>query len=517
MNILGITQGSNINIFLRLIDGLKSAGMDIEHVGAWVSFARSFKESTDVTSLGKDVDYLKEWEIVASSRTHKTNLDELRSFENTLKPGVLWGSLLADRRIIYGKNSKFFEDYRVHFSDKDLYAILDVARLEIEKMFDRLKPDAILGFTPVTFGEVLIAEIAKARKIPVLLLHSSRIRNYFAYHDVLLGTSQHFLDRIKANSFSTETLKIAKEILHEGREKGVIYEGVNLSLQKGKPFQPLKALRALPGAIRGDLRSHRDFEIRNDHHDPTHIRPWFYQYFLQPCRARKATKVLRKFDHFIKAGQLEDLGPYCFFPLHSEPEVALQVLGRPYHKNQFELLRNLASSLPIGYKLVVKEHPRSFGLRDPNFYERLAEIPNLYLLGVEVPSLPIVIHSKMVAVISSTIGLEAAMIGKPVLMLGHPKYAALPTRMARGCYDLFELPNSIHELLENYSYDEEGMICFLASLIEGSIDIDVYSVLLQKANRYSSGREEMSLVDKEKQDYDKLTQYTLSRLKEAVA
>ena len=35
----------------------------------------------------------------------------------------------------------------------------------------------------------------------------------------------------------------------------------------------------------------------------------------------------------------------CFFPLHTEPEVSIQILGRPYHKNQIELLRNLFMDL----------------------------------------------------------------------------------------------------------------------------------------------------------------------------
>ena len=106
------------------------------------------------------------------------------------------------------------------------------------------------------------------------------------------------------------------------------------------------------------------------------------------------------------------------------------------------------------------------------------------------------------------------MAGKPLLILGHPKYGALPESMARRCYDLFDLPSVVRELLENYRFDEPGLLKLLSALIAGSIDIDVYSVLLNKPDRYSTGREGMSRDEKLKQDYDKLARYTVARIEE---
>ena len=179
--------------------------------------------------------------------------------------------------------------------------------------------------------------------------------------------------------------------------------------------------------------------------------------------------------------------------MHSEPEVAIQVLAHPYHKNQIELVRNIAASLPFGMPLIIKEHPRSFGVRSLEFYKRILEIPNAYFCEFEIKSNQILKLSEIVFVISSTIGLEAAILGKPLVILGFPKYLSMPKSMYIQSLDLFNLSKDINYILNNYRYDMKGLEYFIASLIEGSIDIDLYSVLLQKQNRYSSGRKEKSI------------------------
>jgi hypothetical protein len=76
------------------------------------------------------------------------------------------------------------------------------------------------------------------------------------------------------------------------------------------------------------------------------------------------------------------------------------------------------------------------------------------------------------------------------------------------------LPPTIAALLKEYRYDGEGLLDFLSALIMGSVDVDMYSVLLAKPDRHSSGREDMSLEEKREQDYFKLADYTQRRIEE---
>ena len=512
LNIIGLTQGANIDVFLNLLECLRGAGAGVARAGAVVSFARHFLTSRTVLEKGQHLSYVKEWEVVADARDRAPDLTSLRERERSLSPSAVWSAIVGDRRLIYGPLSKFTQDYRVPFSDDQLWAIAQTFLEHFDALLDEVRPDVVLGFTPVTFGELLALEVAHARGIPNLQLHSSRVRNYFAFHDAVRGTSRHFLSLLEAGRFDDETITDARQVVAEAREKGLLYEGVNLTLRKGRTFHLLQALRSLPSALVHEFARRRNPVMARDHHDPGHIAPWFYQHLHQPMRARRVSNYLASHPRAVAAHDLNGFGSYCFFPMHSEPEVSLQVLGRPYHKNQIELLRNIGASLPAGMRLVFKEHPRSHGLRPVSYYRQLFEVPNLYVVPIETPSMAIVRHADLVTVISGTIGFEAAMAGKPVLMLGHPKYAALAGSMIQPCYDLFDLPRSIRELLDGYRYDEEALVQFVAALISGSVGIDVYSVLLGKAGRYSEAREGLSEEQKRQEDYRKLTQYTLSRI-----
>ena len=58
------------------------------------------------------------------------------------------------------------------------------------------------------------------------------------------------------------------------------------------------------------------------------------------------------------------------------------MLDAPFFTNQLEIIRNVAKSLPIGYKLFVKEQAamvtRSW--RSIDWYKQLAKIPNVVLI-----------------------------------------------------------------------------------------------------------------------------------------
>ena len=212
-------------------------------------------------------------------------------------------------------------------------------------------------------------------KIPTLQFHSSRLSNYFSLHDKTIGSSSHFLKLKQKGIFSSKTKSEAKKIIKDIRSSGVIYEGVTIKNKEKFQFNLLKNLLY---SIKGEYLKFIDPISRYDHHDPGFISYWFAKNFLQPLRSFKNKRILIKSKRFLSYQNLSGIGDFCFFPLHTEPEVSIQILGRPYHKDQIELLRNLAASLPFGMRLLVKEHPRSVGMRSQSFYEKLKQIPNLF-------------------------------------------------------------------------------------------------------------------------------------------
>ncbi len=514
LNIIALTQGSSIDIFLRVLDGINAGGdVKIDKAGALVSFARHVKRSDIVKDYQGDITYIREWEIVKKALHEPYDKADLAAREQSLDPASIWSAIIADRRLIYGKRAKFAHDTRVHFTDEQLWAMAWYFMLAFDALIEEVKPDVIIGFTPVTFGEILGYEIARSKGIPVLHLHSTRIENYFALHDTMLGTSRNVMDLYSKDEFALELIEKARAVLKAAQDDGLMYEGVDLAIAEGRPITPIKSLKPLMGALWHEVKIKADPDMRGDHHDPGAFAPWIYKYWIQPIRERVVKQRLKHHTRFIMPRDLKNIGVYCFFPLHSEPEVALQILGRPYHKNQIELLRNLAASLPAGMKLVVKEHPRSMGLRPYSYYKALLEIPNLYIIDAHAPSMPVVRGSSFVAVVSGTIGFEAIMAGKPVLLLGHPKYESIPGKMTRTAFNLYDLPGDIRTLLDEYAYDPEIIVKFVAALMAGGVPIDLYSNLLKKPGRKSFQDGKVS----EDEDLQKLATYTLARIHEVLA
>jgi hypothetical protein len=171
-------------------------------------------------------------------------------------------------------------------------------------------------------------------------------------------------------------------------------------------------------------------------------------YFVQQdqfvFRATQPVRALR--SRLAETGWLSDPlpnRPYVFYPLHMEPEAALSVHGS-YFENQLEIIRNLARSLPAAWDLVVKDHPVMRGLRPLRYLWALRRVPKVRVLPLSTPSNQVVPGARVVATVSSSAGLEAALLGRPVLVFGDAGWDHAPTVRKVGV--LSNLPALLREL-----------------------------------------------------------------------
>lgn len=117
---------------------------------------------------------------------------------------------------------------------------------------------------------------------------------------------------------------------------------------------------------------------------------------------------------------------FVFFPLHTEPETALQ-RASPEYFFQLTAIASLARDLPADHLLVVKETYENRGRRPDNFYDQIREFKNVILLDMLELGLDVVKKARAVATISGTAGMEAAVLGIPVVTFGrHNIYNFLP-------------------------------------------------------------------------------------------
>ena len=127
---------------------------------------------------------------------------------------------------------------------------------------------------------------------------------------------------------------------------------------------------------------------------------------------------------------------FFLFPLQYQPEAATDVYA-VYYCDQFNTAQNIAFSLPFPYKLYVKEHPMGVGTRGSEFYRKLKNIPNVVLISAHENMENLIKNSSGVITLTSTVGAEAALAGKPVYVLGDVFYSYHPLcREVRGFENL---------------------------------------------------------------------------------
>jgi hypothetical protein len=116
---------------------------------------------------------------------------------------------------------------------------------------------------------------------------------------------------------------------------------------------------------------------------------------------------------------------FVFFPLHMAPESSVDTWA-PMYRNQLELASQLALAVPANLEVVVKLH-----FSDPDNYSRdqllrLMRLPRLRIAHPGASSRSFIEHASLVVGIHGTASLEAALLGKPVLLFGDSPYKHFP-------------------------------------------------------------------------------------------
>ena len=104
-----------------------------------------------------------------------------------------------------------------------------------------------------------------------------------------------------------------------------------------------------------------------------------------------------------------------FYAIHYQPEQSTLAQGI-WFVNQVALVENISKSLPLGYTLVVKEHPWGRGNRPRWQYEHLASFYNIVFC--DAPAKEIIQRVDAVIAVSGTVAMEALIFDTPTVMLG---------------------------------------------------------------------------------------------------
>jgi len=120
----------------------------------------------------------------------------------------------------------------------------------------------------------------------------------------------------------------------------------------------------------------------------------------------------------------KSVAPFVFFPLQYEPEASIMSYS-PWFREQTEALRLAAQALPVGWHLLVKEHPMMMKLRPRSFYRKLKSIPNLRLANPQIAGIACIEKAKATFCITGSATFESQLLGTPGYCLGRPPFSSL--------------------------------------------------------------------------------------------
>lgn len=495
-SVLLTAQGSAIQFLadLALRLGVRRAGVFVSHSQWFQDYAASNPQIEREPFV-----LLKEWEITR----HPPPLDKavLDRYDRWFGPGELWNALRADRRMVLGPLATVRQDYRRRHTDEWLLRVLQGHLEAFERWWQTVQPGCVLSYNCVTVGDYLAYLFARAHQIPYLNLRATKIRDYVQYEPspyLSSSTTRAEFDRRRALDVEDDHTHTARDYLQQVRAEHALYEGVRQSPPRRLGFSWRSGLELL----------RQEWQYRTAEGYDNHLVSPLYSALavraLNPLRARRHDRRLA--NQYLSTDDLKRTD-FVFFPLHSEPEVALMVYARPY-QNQIEVIRQLAASLPVTSVLVVKDHPLAYTRRSPGYYRKLLDIPNVRLVHPSVKSRFLIQHAQAVVVISGSIGLEAAVLGKPLACLGEPPYAMLPTTMVRRLIDLNTTAADLAQLMQDYKLDERALTHFIAAQISLSASIKLYSVLIGRKHVVTTGA---STYAEEIEKLAQLTDATLAR------
>lgn len=188
-----------------------------------------------------------------------------------------------------------------------------------------------------------------------------------------------------------------------------------------------------------------------------------------------------------------------FFALHYQPEQSTLAQGL-WHANQTALVENISKSLPLGYTLVVKEHPWGRGNRPLWQYRHMNAFYNV--IFCDAPSKQIIQRVDAVITVTGTVAMEALVFDKPAVMLGRNyfEFSDLIYRVS----NIQELPEVLARILIDCDYEmqsnrEERLHLFLMAYLDGlvnSFPLTMHAIDWSKALAYELGMPPISLGDK---------------------
>ena len=285
-------------------------------------------------------------------------------------------------------------------------------------------PDLILTYEwgkPFRFATWLAAA---GRGIPCIAVRRSKIlsdRGFCTTHPLLFNVAamERARDRIKSNVAVSDE---AKAYIQDFRQRPAMVKYIKDRWQSGRKqrksfwnFQFAKqmvkdAVQTAMGRI-GKRRSYAVWQLFE------HYRLQYLLYYQK--------RFFHRFDE-AALGEMK----YVYFPMHKETDISHTFQAAVWH-NQNNTIQILASLLPGGYRLLVREHRFNHGLRPKSYWRQLSQLPNVVVVDAFDSQYKYLNNADLIVTENGSSGWEGLLLNRRVITLAQTFYdgAGLATKV----------------------------------------------------------------------------------------
>ena len=350
----------------------------------------------------------------------KPDINYLESFESRFNIN-LWLQAFYERN--------FYDFNKFHkFSSDEVLSILEQECKFYEKILNEINPDYLIIPQPFFHHDNLLIKMCKKMGIACFLIRPTRLDPNLCMID---GNDAYTpIDFTKSSikekfDFTTFTNKIRSTKNFENTKN---IESNNNSSKSNAVIQYI-------------FNSNTNPQTHYTYYGRTKLKVLFTT-FIMSLKGKLRKNFLDKNSvHIIDLDE-----KFIYFPLHQDEEESTLV-GAPFFTDQTELIKNIIKSLPVGYKLFVKESPSNAARdwRKISDYKKLLNMPNLVLLHPSVNPDEILKKCSLVISIVGTTALESAYYMKPSIIFGDTPFSNLNS--VTKLNNLDELPSLIRTIL----------------------------------------------------------------------
>ncbi|HEY0941089.1 MAG TPA: DUF354 domain-containing protein [Steroidobacter sp.] len=352
------------------------------------------------------------------------------------------------------------------------YATFLVRRL-IE-LYRRISPDVIIGAFDALHGGLALAA-ARHLNIPWFALNFSVIPPGLAC----------FCDRMSpaarvslTGPASGELREIAEGALRKFETRDIQAHAF-IAPQVSSLPRRLSRLPARFSALTRTIRNARDREYVQFTQKRVEHDVW-----AALEHKRRAAAARRALSEAHTLAQVPDT-PYVLFGLHLQPESSIDVWA-PFFSNQIWVIELLARSIPPSHKLLVKIHKSDVANYSREQLERMQSFPGVELVRPFADTRSFIERADLVVSIQGTMGLEAALLGKPVIMLGDSPVSVFPSASPVG--EIVELPMLVRSKLAQPPPGRDDIVAayadYLAPFMPASLNDWSVEVAADAIERY---------------------------------